>query len=386
MTSPTANARLYDAAIVGAGIAGAATLFHLSRAGLRCLLLEREALAGMHSTGRNAAMIRQNVADPVERLLAQRSAAFYAEPFGFEAPLEFRRCGSLLLFRAAVAPHRADPALGAVPLARRQLAPDATRALVPMLEGTPFGGAELCPSDGVLDVAGLLQGYLGAALRAGAELRLSTRIRRVVRETAGTFRLESDAGSFRAARVVDAAGAWCGELGAALGSPVGQVLAPMRRHLFVTAPLPGIDRAWPFTWDEGNGFYFRPESGGLLFCPCDEQSASAGEVGVDAAAEELALEKISRFLPRLLEARFRYRWAGLRTFAPDRRALVGADPRIEGLLWCGGLGGHGISTAHEVGRLVALAATGSAEGDDAILLQRLGPGRPSAVVSAGNRH
>jgi glycine/D-amino acid oxidase-like deaminating enzyme len=383
MTSPIANARIYDAAIVGAGIAGAATLFHLAQAGLRCLLLEREALAGMHSTGRNAAMIRQNVADPVERRLAQRSAAFYAEPIGFEAPLEFRRCGSLLLFRAAPTPHGTDPELGPVPLARRQLEPDEARGLVPLLDGAPFGRAELCDSDGVLDVAGLLQGYLGAALRKGAELRLRARVRRVAREATGTFRLESEAGSFRAARVIDAAGAWCGELGAALGSPAGELLSPMRRHLFVTAPLPWVDRAWPFTWDEDHGFYFRPESGGLLFCPCDEQRAPAGEVGIDAAAEELALEKIARSLPRLLDARFRYRWAGLRTFAPDRRALVGADPVVEGLYWCGALGGHGISTAHEVGRLVARAAIDCAEGEDATLLERLRPGRASTMASVG---
>ncbi|MBL8897437.1 MAG: FAD-binding oxidoreductase [Planctomycetes bacterium] len=386
MSSHSAPTGVYDAAIVGAGIAGAATLFHLASAGWRCLLLEREALAGMHSTGRNAAMIRQNVADPVERRLAQKSAAFYAEPIGFDAPLEFRRCGSLLLFGGAIAPHAADPELGAVPLERASRTPDEARALVPLLDGTPFGSAELCASDGVLDVAGLLQGYLGASLRRGAELRLRARVAAVAREPGGVFRLETEAGTFRAARVIDAAGAWCGALGAALGSRVGRVLAPLRRHLFVTAPLAWVEKSWPFTWDEGNGFYFRPESGGLLFCPCDERAAPAGEVAVDAAAEELALEKIARCLPRLLDARFRFRWAGLRTFAPDRRPLVGADPDVEGLLWCGGLGGHGISTAHEVGRLAAGAARGSAEGEDAILLARLAPGRSCTVETGAVRN
>lgn len=383
MHAPAFPVRAFDAAVIGGGIAGAAALFHLARAGSRCVLLERESLAGTHSTGRNAAMIRQNVADPIERLLAVRSAAFYAAPESLHSELEFRPTGSLLLWTGEAAEHRDDPQLGAIPLQRRRLTPRAARALVPLLEGACFDQAELCPGDGVLDVAALLQGYLGAALRAGAELELGARVERVSRAGAKGFRIESSRGTIEAARVIDACGAWCGELALPLGSPLCGALVPRKRHLFVTGPLAGIERDWPFTWDESAGFYFRPESGGLLFSPCDEQIGSAGDEAVDAAAEELALEKIARSLPRLLEGRFRFRfrWAGQRTFASDRRALVGEDPALPGWIWCGGLGGHGVSTAHEIGRLAALATLDTARGEDRILLQRLAPRRILGVAS-----
>jgi D-arginine dehydrogenase len=386
MSSSPSVLGLYDAAIVGAGIAGASALYHLTRRGLRCILLEREPLAGMHATGRSAAMIRQNVADPVERLLAQRSAAFYADPQGFTAPLEFRRTGSLVLFADDATAHGRDAELGAVPLLRRHLTPSEARAMVPLLDATPFGSAELCTSDGVVDVAGLLQGYLQAAIAGGSEVRLRTRVGVPTRRESGGFRIDSELGVLEAERIIDAAGAWCGEIAAALGSSIGAPLQPMRRHLFVTGPLAWVDPRWPFTWDEGNGFYFRPESSGLLFCPCDERRSRPGDVGVDAAIEELAIQKIARFLPRLLDASFRYGWAGQRTFAADHRSLVGSDPDVPGLYWIGGLGGHGVSTAHEVGRLLALAATDAARGEDAVLLARLRPGRASAMATAGEQN
>jgi D-arginine dehydrogenase len=56
-------------------------------------------------------------------------------------------------------------------------------------------------------------------------------------------------------------------------------------------------------------------------------------------------ERLSTLAPRLATATVRRYWAGLRTFAPDRNLVVGRDPRVLGLSWLAGLGGHGMTLA-----------------------------------------
>jgi glycine/D-amino acid oxidase-like deaminating enzyme len=74
---------------------------------------------------------------------------------------------------------------------------------------------------------------------------------------------------------------------------------------------------------------------------------------VDIAAEELLAYKITRFMPALTNAPINRRWAGLRTLTPDGRFVIGWDPKVKGLFWVAGLGGHGVTTSSAVGALAA---------------------------------
>ena len=75
-------------AIIGAGIAGAASAYYLaSRGANHVILLDKERQPGTHSTGRNAAILRTAISDPVLHAMARESAAFYMNPpEGFSGP------------------------------------------------------------------------------------------------------------------------------------------------------------------------------------------------------------------------------------------------------------------------------------------------------------
>jgi len=351
-----------DVVIVGAGFAGASTAYHLVDRGVRnVVLIEREPVPGMHASGRNAALAFQALADPVEARLAVEGAGFIATPpDGFtDAPL-FRRSGSLLVASPAGVAALRDlearvHALG-IPDARVINADEAVR-VVPALRGAPLAAAFWNPADGVVDIHALLRGYLAGARAGGARLvyrRAVTGVRTAGGRVTG---VDTDDGSIAAPCVVDAGGAWAGVVGTLAG--VGtRTLQPRRRHLFQTTVDMPIDRNWPFVWHNDLDAYFRPEGDGLLMSPCDATDHPAEAPVVDEAAAQLLAEKIPRAFPALASARIASGWACLRTFARDGRFVIGADPDVGGLVWVGGLGGHGMTTSPAVGRVGAAAVFG----------------------------
>jgi D-arginine dehydrogenase len=363
-----------DVVIAGAGFAGAATAYQLVRRGMRdVLVLERESIAGMHASGRNAALAFQVLSDVAEARLAVEGASFIEDPpDGFcDAPL-LRRTGSLLVAEMASVRslHAADTAARQLGLACELISPDDAVRRVSALSGAPFAAAFWNPHDGVVDIHALLHGYLAAARRAGARIEY-TRTITGVRVTGERIEaVETDRGAVQTRCLVNAAGAWAGELGILAG--VGaRTLAPRRRHLFQTIADVPVARDWPFVWHNDLDVYFRPEGDGLLMSPCDATPHPARAPNVDSAAEHLLAHKIARAFPALATVRIASAWACLRTFARDEHFVIGRDPDVQGLVWVAALGGHGMTTSPAVGRLGAAAVLG----DQSEELQHFSPAR-----------
>ena len=347
--------------VVGAGLAGAATAYFLARDhGLRSIVVEREPVPGAHASGRNAAMIRQAVASASLIPALVEGARFLAHPPPDIGPVDRRATGSILLLDDA----RAQALLTALPalLERRVSVSWLERAdvarLAPLAAGASFDRAFFTLDDGVVDVAALLHAYLAAADRRGARLLTGQAVRAVQVQAGRVCAVETDGLRIETRAVVNAAGAWCGEL-ARLAGALDIPLRPTRRHLLATSAVGDVAvRDRPIVWDETHGLYFRPEAGGLLLSPCDETDHPPAEPAVDPAVLENAAEKVERFMPCLSGLSIRRAWAGLRTLSPDGRFVVGADPSVGGFFWCGGLGGHGVTASAAVGRMAADAVAG----------------------------
>lgn len=351
--------------IVGAGFAGAATGYHLARLGAKeIVVLEQERVAGTHSSGRNAAMARQVVSDPAIAELAREGAVFMRNlPRDWAAPMIFDQRGSLLLGDGEGWKKLTRDA----DMARKKnievecWSPEKAKERVALLEGSDFDGALWCPTDGIVDVHALLSGYLKGASAAGAQILYGRSLRGIEVRKGRVVRVETSEESIQTETVIDAAGAWAGAIGKLAGA-LETPLHPCRRHLFITDPLPWVDPRWPFVWDVSHDLYFRPEAGGLLLCPCDQDEMAPGIPPTDSAVAELLAEKIKRYLPGASDVAIKHSWAGFRTLSADGRFVIGWDPKVKGFFWVAGLGGHGMTTSHAVGaRAARLILAGEGE-------------------------
>jgi glycine/D-amino acid oxidase-like deaminating enzyme len=321
----TVRVETRDLVIVGAGFGGAATAWALAEAGATdVVLLERERTAGEHSSGRNAAIVRSRSEPALWNDLTQAGAAEIRR----EALAPFRRTGGILLG-----------------LGERE-----AKDVVPPARGRGLW----CPDDGIADVAGLLAGFLrGRDLRPGCSV-LGWRPDR------DALLVETTRGPLRARTLVNAAGAWAGDVG-------GLALRPTNRTLYVTEPSRAVDASWPFVWDVPRGLYFRPESGGLMLCPCDERDAAPGDYAEEPGLLATLAARVAEQQPGLLassggDLRIAHRWVGQRTFSSDRLPAIGFDPKEPRLFHVAGLGGHGVTGSFPIGRLAASLLLGRHRG------------------------
>jgi len=346
-----------DFLVLGAGMAGAAAGYFLADHG-EVVILEREDVAGYHSTGRSAALYIETYGNAAIRALTVASGPFFrSPPAGFAATHLLQPRGLLM---TAPAPDRERfeaqlEANRALAPTLRRLAPAEALALCPVLREDWLAYAFCEPDAMDMDVHAIHQGFLRGLRAKGGRLLTAAAPRKIAR-AGGLWQVETAAASFAARCIVDAAGAWADEVAGLAGlRPVG--LQPLRRTACLVAPPTGLDTAhWPVVIDAAESFYFKPESGRLLISPADETPLPPQDVQPDEFDIALAAERIAT-ATRLEIRRIERKWAGLRTFAPDRTLVIGPDPAEPSFLWMAGQGGYGIQTAPAAGAALAALAT-----------------------------
>ena len=336
---------IHDIAVIGAGMAGASLAAELAPHA-RVLLLEAEDAPGYHATGRSAAFWEECYGGPGVVPLTLASGTYLGE-HGFLTPR-----GALYVGRgedrAKMDDHVATFAGTGVTIER--LNPAELADKVPHIR-PDWTEALHQPACADIDVAGLHQHYLGTCRRLGVEIACRAQVRGLVRAS-GAWTITAERGeTWRAATIVNAAGAWADTI-ARLASvrPIG--IAPFRRTVAVLRMAPLAPADLPLVLDINGGFYFKPDAGRLWLSPHDETPSAP----CDAAPEELdvaiAIDRLQQVVDWPIAAVER-KWAGLRSFAPDRLPVFGADPHVPGFVWCAGQGGFGIQTSPAIGELLA---------------------------------
>jgi len=340
--------------VVGGGIAGLSATWHLARAGIRVVLLERERLLASHASARNAAIFRHIERAPSHVALALRSATLFSE-LGLDAE-PVQRIGALYVGAPTVLAEVAEAAArGSVPCSA--VSGGELGALAPGLSGSGMAALHV-PSDGVMDVHGVLDRLARSARACGARLCVDTEVQQVLTEGRRVTGVRLANGeTLRTDTVVLAAGAWAAGLGEACGAPLP--LVPHRRHLVMLAVDASFARG-PIVWrlDPHHQVYFRPESGGVLASPCDEEAWPAGAPPADLDMVAQLGARLSPLAPAIARGAVRRAWACLRTLTPDGELAVGEDPRCDGLFWLAGLGGRGMTCGLALGELAAACVRG----------------------------
>jgi D-arginine dehydrogenase len=353
----------FDVVVIGAGMAGATAAAQLAPAH-RVVLLERESHPGYHSTGRSAALFSEIYGSEPVRLLSRASRDFlFSPPPGFaEHPLATPR-GALHIARADQAAE-VDAFLAMPGVEGSAQLVDAAKVerMSPLVRPGYAAQGVYEPDARDVDVHALHQGYLRQVKAAGGVLMTDAACLGLER-VGGGWRIRTQHGVVEAPVVVNAGGAWADEVASLAGlAPLG--ITPCRRTaLLIEAPPGPAIAASPLTIDIEETFYFKPDAGLLLVSPCDETPSPPCDAQPDEMDIAIAVDRLQS-ATTLAVSRVRRKWAGLRSFAPDRNLVVGFDARADGFFWLAGQGGYGIQTAPAAGKLAAALAAGKPVPDD----------------------
>jgi len=340
--------------IVGGGVIGVSTAFHLAEAGVTdVLLLESHAL-GSGSTCRAAGGVRAQFSDRVNIELGMRSleafGAFEARP---GAQIDLHRVGYLFLLDDArtVAAFEQNVALqNELGVPSRMISPREAVALSPLISMTGLLAAAYSPSDGHCTPESVVLGYATAARALGARLVTGTPVTGIEVGPGDAFEVRTPRQTVRAETVICAAGAWSQQVGSWVGTHLP--VTPLRRQIVVTEPIDGLPPQLPMTIDFSSTLYFHREGPALLIGMSDPEESPGYRL--DRSDDWLPRlgAAITRRAPRLADYGIASGWAGLYEVTPDHNALIGETVPAGRFLYATGFSGHGFLMAPAVGEVL----------------------------------
>jgi sarcosine oxidase subunit beta len=211
--------------------------------------------------------------------------------------------------------------------------------------------ATLCMRDGYCDPTSLLNGYVGRAREKGVSFREQEPATGITRERDRVTAVRTGKGEIACATVVNAAGAWGADVGRLAG--IDLPIRPLRRQIFVTDPVPGLDRDFPLTVEFASSLYFHRESGGVLMGMADPTDGPGFDASVNWDFLPTLVERALYRLPILERAKVKTGWAGFYEDTPDKHPIIGGVPGLAGFLCAAGFSGHGIMHAPAAGEAIA---------------------------------
>jgi D-arginine dehydrogenase len=341
----------FDILIVGAGIAGVSLAAELAKQA-SILLIETEAQPGYHATGRSVAFWTESYGGPGIQPLTTASGPFLANPpIGLaDRPMMTRR-GALHIGKAQDTVY-ANKLLRDFGDSGIVFEAEDRAAIEPRIPGIrkDWNQGIWEPTCCDIDVASLQAVYLGKARRGGVKLLCNAPFRKA-RFAQGIWQIETAAGHFTAKKIVNAAGAWADDVAVRADvKPIG--ITPFRRTVLQLAVQPRAPPTLPLVIALDGSFYFKPDAGKVWLSPHDETPSPACDAAPHEIDVAIAIERFEAVVDWRI-TKLEHKWAGLRSFAPDRLPVIGPDRGFPEFFWFAGQGGFGIQTAPAAAKLAA---------------------------------
>lgn len=365
------TAYLSDVLVIGAGMVGAACAYYCADAGMRVTVLERASVAGGTTSACEGNILVSDKEAGPELDLALLSIRLWlelGERIG-AGPLELQRKGGVVVAQTP----EAAAGLGRLAARQRALGIDVTD-LTPreLLDLEPNLTRQACsgawyPQDMQVQPMLAAAELLRQARGRGASVHTGTEVTGFRQDADGALAgVQTTSGPFAGRWVINAAGTWGGEVAALAGAPIP--VLPRRGFILVTEPLPVVIRHKVYTADyvanvasseaglETSVVVEGTQAGTVLI------GASRERVGFDRQValpvlRRLAAQAVGLF-PFLADTTLLRSYLGFRPYCPDHLPVIGADPRVPGLVHACGHEGAGIGLAAATGRLIAQSLAG----------------------------
>lgn len=347
-----------EVVIIGGGVIGASVAYHLAARGCTGVrVMEREAEPGRGSTGRATGGFRVQFGSDVNvrlSLLAREKLLRFRDETGVDAG--YQPHGYLFLADDAammdglLAAQAVQHAAGATQ--PRPVTPDEAREINPAIRTDGVVGGTWCPTDGFIRPLEILRGYTEAARRLGVRFDHGVSVEGFRTGGGRITAVRTSAGEIACGAVVNAAGAWAGDVARLAGVDVP--VRPLRRQVACTAPTDALPETMPLTIFLGDGFHLRVRDGRVLLLlpdePAEPESLSFRDAWItEVTASAHRRVPILRDVPIDRDAC----WCGLYEMSPDKHVLLGAAPGVDNLYLANGSSGHGVMHSPALGHLLA---------------------------------
>ena len=344
-----------DIVIIGGGVMGASTAYHLAVRGVKnIVLLERDEFFGQGATGRCAGGVRYQFGTEINIRLSIASLPM-TERFKDETgqDVNYRKCGYIfvLTHEKDVAEFQSNLRLqNSLGVKTEWLSEAEVRARLPLMNLEDALGGTFNPQDGLVDPNSVVMGYVSAAQRMGVKAINNARVNGIRFSADRVTGVETAQGLIETRLVINAAGPWSAQIGRMAGVDIP--VQPIRRQMFTTTPLPKVPSDFPFVIDFSKSLYFHREGEGLLIGMSNPDEKPGFDQNVDDDFELINLEAAIARMPLVEQAGRASHWAGLYEVTPDAHPIFGSTP-VNGFLVVTGFSGHGFMHGPISGKLMA---------------------------------
>ena len=349
-------ARTADVVVVGGGVNGVSIACALAARGVRCVLVDKGAVAS-GASGRSSALVRMHYTNEWDARLAWASFPVFrdwSEVMG-GAPV-FTRTG----FVTVVAPAYADNLRRNVEMLRGigvntdAITPAELEALQPFANVDDVGAAAYEPDSGYANPAETVQGFRRRTEELGGTVLEWTAVTRIERRESRVLGVDTSAGRIDAGAVVVAAGAWSPRLCRELGVDIRT--RPKAIDTVAVARPPDLGSHMVFI-DNVQGNYFRTETGGLTLVgvPCQEWDIDPDTLstGLPPGAADVGARLLTHRIPAMERATLARGYRAFDGYSVDRHAILGPVDGVDGLYLATAFSGSGFKIAPAVGQCMA---------------------------------